>query len=170
MGSPYLSLCIRKKAKGGPVFAEAFVQSRFLIPTVLVVVDVVISLGIGEVELHRPCQRTWQWVPKSETEGVSDSHLVWANTDNVACHRSAVAFALRMRLCSCRMSGPLTILRMQLDEFVTEGPIGYTLHVSLPVSGGRCERWSWELGEGVEVDIVDDRVYRICDEARDDCR
>ena len=68
------------------------------------------------------------------------------------------------------MSAYLTKLRMQLDEFVTEGPIGYTLNVGLPVRSGRCERWSWELGEWVEVDIVDNRVYRICDEARDNRR
>lgn len=75
-----------------------------------------------------------------------------------------------MQLYLCRISDRLTILRMQLDEFVTERSIGYTLHVGLPVCGGRCEWRSWKLGEWVEVNVVDDRVHRICDEARDDRR
>ena len=44
---------IGEETKAGPVFAEAFIQTRFFVPSVFVIVDVVVGLWIGEVELRR---------------------------------------------------------------------------------------------------------------------
>lgn len=93
-------------------------------------------------------------------------YLVWTNPDNIACHRSAVVFAPKMRSRLCRMSRYLTISHMQFYQLMTEGPISYTLYVSLPICADRRKWWAGEMGEWVEVNIVDDRVDCVCDEAR----
>lgn len=54
-----LGIC--EKAKTGSIFTKALIQSGFFVPTILVVVDVIVGIGIGKVELHGSCQRTWQW-------------------------------------------------------------------------------------------------------------
>jgi hypothetical protein len=49
---PVLAFGIREKAEARPVLAKALVQTRLLVPAVLVVVDVVIGFGVSEMELH----------------------------------------------------------------------------------------------------------------------
>jgi hypothetical protein len=40
-------------AEAGLILIEAFVQKRILVPAILVVIDIVVSLWIGEVELRK---------------------------------------------------------------------------------------------------------------------
>jgi hypothetical protein len=47
-----LGFSIREKTKAGSVFAEALIQRRFLVPAILVVVDIVVGFGVGKVELR----------------------------------------------------------------------------------------------------------------------
>jgi hypothetical protein len=50
---------------------------------------------------------------------------------------------------------------MQLDKDMTEGPLRNALDIGLPVNRRAGERRSWELGERVQVDVVDDGVHGI---------
>jgi hypothetical protein len=52
-----LGLGIGEEAEAGSVLVEALVKAGLLVPTVLVVVDVVVSVGVGKVELPRACKR-----------------------------------------------------------------------------------------------------------------
>lgn len=46
-----LSLGISQKAEAGSVLVEALVEIGFLVPAVLVVVDVMVGLGFSKMEL-----------------------------------------------------------------------------------------------------------------------
>ena len=46
-----LGLGIREIAEARSVLVKALVERRFLVPAILVVVDVVVGLGVGKVEL-----------------------------------------------------------------------------------------------------------------------
>lgn len=48
-------LAVGEEAEGGAVFAEAVVEVALFVPAVLVVVDVVVGLRVGEVELWWFC-------------------------------------------------------------------------------------------------------------------
>lgn len=48
----FLCFGISKEAEAGFIFTEALVEVRLFIPAVLVVVNVVVSLWIGKVELR----------------------------------------------------------------------------------------------------------------------
>lgn len=52
-----LGLGIGEEAKARPVLVEALVETGFFIPAVLVVVDVMVGLGVGKVELFEACQQ-----------------------------------------------------------------------------------------------------------------
>jgi hypothetical protein len=76
-----LGLGICKEAKARAVLIEALVQPRFLIPTVLVVVDVVVGLGIGEVELHTS---VWSATRRYHSVGTGPQYLVWSHANNIS--------------------------------------------------------------------------------------
>ena len=46
-----LGLGISQKAETGSILVKALVEMGFLVPAVLVVVNVVVGLGVGEMEL-----------------------------------------------------------------------------------------------------------------------
>jgi uncharacterized membrane protein (UPF0136 family) len=48
-----LGLCVSEEAEGRAVFVERLVETRFFVPAVLVVIDVVVGLWVGEVKLRR---------------------------------------------------------------------------------------------------------------------
>jgi hypothetical protein len=57
-----LGFSIGEEAKARAILVEALVQTSVLVPAVLVVVDVVVGLGVGEVELSGDSQhRGPQW-------------------------------------------------------------------------------------------------------------
>jgi hypothetical protein len=87
-----LGLGICKEAKAGAVLIEAPVQPRFLIPTVLVVVDVVVGLRIGEMELHTSA---WSATRRYQSVGTGPQYLVWSDANNIAWWHSACQRALR---------------------------------------------------------------------------
>jgi len=52
----FLCFGISKEAEAGFIFTEALVEVRLFIPAVLVVVNVVVSLWVGKVELRELCK------------------------------------------------------------------------------------------------------------------
>ena len=52
---------------------------------------------------------------------------------------------------------------MQMDEFVAEGPACNALNKSFPVNRCASQQWAGEIGQWVEVDVIYDRVYSVCD-------
>jgi hypothetical protein len=50
-----LGLFVGEEAKGGSVLVETVVECGFFIPSILVVVDVMIGLRVGEVQLFTGC-------------------------------------------------------------------------------------------------------------------
>jgi hypothetical protein len=124
-----LCLVVGEKAEAGAVLVEALVKTGLLVPAVLVVVDVVVGVGVGKVELRGVVSAL------STALGQRIGHyLIGAYADDIA------------------------IPRMQGDQFVAKGPILDTLDVGLPVDGEACQRRAGKLGEWVEVEIVDERV------------
>lgn len=53
------------------------------------------------------------------------------------------------------------MLRMQLDEVMTKGPLRDTFDVGFPINGGAGYVWPGKLCQWVEVDIVDDGVQDV---------
>jgi hypothetical protein len=53
-----LGFSICEEAKAGFIFIEALIQAGLFVPAVFVVVDVVVSLRVGKVELRDCCQHT----------------------------------------------------------------------------------------------------------------
>lgn len=51
-----LGLGVGEEAKAGSVLIEALVETGLLVPAVLVVVNVVVGLRVGKVELFEACQ------------------------------------------------------------------------------------------------------------------
>lgn len=60
-----------------------------------------------------------------------------------------------------RLLGNLTISRMELDKGMAERPIGDAFDISLPVNCRAGYQRSWELGQWVEVHVVDDGVHGV---------
>jgi hypothetical protein len=144
-----LCLVVGEKAEAGAVLVEALVKTGLLVPAVLVVVDVVVGVGVGKVELRGVVSAL------STALGQRIGHyLIGAYADDIAwceaCQRKVGCWIVG--------SGHLTIPRMQGDQFVAKGPILDTLDVGLPVDGEACQRRAGKLGEWVEVEIVDERV------------
>jgi hypothetical protein len=52
-----LGLGVREEAERGAILVEGFVETRFFVPAILIVVDVVVGLWVGEVKLERSGQR-----------------------------------------------------------------------------------------------------------------
>lgn len=82
---PVFGFGISEEAEAGAVFIEGFIEAGFFVPAVFVVVDVVVGLGIGEVE------------------------LIWGDADNVALYKSAPEGESRLEYivspyCACNLA------------------------------------------------------------------
>jgi hypothetical protein len=75
-----LGFSVSEEAETGLVFIEALVEAWLLVPSVLVVVDVVVCFWIRKVELDSRCQ--WTAVQRISVAG--GPYLVRSYTDNVA--------------------------------------------------------------------------------------
>lgn len=51
-----LGLGVGQEAEAGSVLVEALIEVGFLVPAVLVVVDVMVGLGFGKMELWETCK------------------------------------------------------------------------------------------------------------------
>lgn len=69
-------------AERGPVFAEAVVERALLVPLVGVVVDVVVRLGAGEMQLHQRSALSEQFHCRRL---MKEMHLVWSDAHDVSC-------------------------------------------------------------------------------------
>ncbi len=97
------------------------------------------------------------------------THLVGSNTNNIACDRAIHNTSALHTICAPVHQDNLTVLRMQLDQEVTKGPVGDALDVRLPVSRSAGERRSRKLGQRVEVDVVGHCVQHVGNQGCETC-
>jgi hypothetical protein len=156
-----LGFGVGKEAKAGSVLIKTLVQTCLLVPAVLVVVDVMIGFGIGEVELI--CIVTVGTIPRrwDRNIGFAMTYLIRPDTNNVAfvAPWMSAHVGVLWYLPGCK--GHLTISRMQLNKDMTEGPLCNAFDIGLPINRRAGERRSWELGERVQVDVVDDCIHGV---------